>query len=429
MNYLKQIYYEMRHHKMMTWVSISGTALAIFLVMAFIMADRIETVKIAPETNRDRIMTGINMHTEAITNNNVGSTWGLNPELIKKLYGNLDGVEVVSYVEAWADTNDVNVKGGESITCEELKVDENFWKVYDFNFIDGRPFDESERKSEVKMVVIARSLARVLFGEDNVAGREIEIGMQPYTVVGVVDDVSPLLGNTFAKIYRIYNIDTDPGNNNLWFGNSAARLLLKEGKDPEEVKMQVEKLYRQLTPEAEQDGVRVVYHNQPYTVEDYAAGIGASNRTPDTDQHRRIQWIIYAILILVPAINLSSMTRSRLRHRVAEIGVRRAFGAQRMDIILQLFGENLIITLIGGIIGLGLSILFVLYASSFMFSYSALFSSSLDIINATPELGMVFSWATFFIALGICLVLNILSATLPAWKASLVEPATALSSR
>lgn len=429
MNYLKQIYYEMRHHKMMTWVSISGTALAIFLVMSFIMADRIKTVELAPETNRSRIMTGINFHTESVTNNNAGSTWGINADLIKRLYGNLDGVETISYIMAWNNVADVNVKGGESFSLEMLKVDENFWKVYDFRFIDGRPFNEGERKSEVKDIVITRSKARQLFGEENVAGREVEIDMIPYNVVGVVEDVSPLLGNTFAKIYGIYNIDGDEGQDNPWFGNSAARILLKEGKDPQEVKKQVEGRYKQLASEAEKDGVRVIYHDQPYTAEDYASGISGSNRTPETAQGRRLQWIIYAILILVPALNLSSMTRSRLRHRVAEIGVRRAFGAKRVDIIFQLFGENLLITLIGGALGLILSLVFILFASTFLFSYSSIFSSSFDTLTATPSLGMVFSWGTFFIAFGVCFVLNILSATVPAWRASLVEPAVALSSR
>ncbi len=429
MNYLKQIYYEMRHHKMMTWVSISGTALAIFLVMTFIMAERINTVDMAPESNRSRIMTGINMHVESTTNNFLGSTWGINPEIVKRLYGGLDGVETVSYIEAWPNVNDVNLKNEESISCETLAVDENFWKVYDFRFIDGRPFDEAERKAEVKSVVITRSTARKLFGEEKVAGREIEIGMRPYTVIGVVEDVSPLLGNTYAKIYRIYNIDSDTGNDgSQWFGNSSARLLLKEGKNPQEVKHQVEERYRQLSAEAAKNNERLVYHNQPYTAEDNAAGSQGSNNSPQTERHRRIQWVIYAILILVPAINLSSMTRSRLRHRVAEIGVRRAFGAKRVDIIAQLFGENLIITLIGGCIGLALSILFLLYASTFLFSYTSLFDS-LEILDTTPDLKMVFSWGNFFIAFGICLVLNIISATVPAWRASLVDPATALSSR
>lgn len=54
-----------------------------------------------------------------------------------------------------------------------------------------------------------------------------------------------------------------------------------------------------------------------------------ANEQPDMAGYFRQQVIIFLILLLVPAINLSSMTHSRLRQRVAEIGVRRSFGATR----------------------------------------------------------------------------------------------------
>ena len=59
----------------------------------------------------------------------------------------------------------------------------------------------------------------------------------------------------------------------------------------------------------------------------------------------RQQVIIFLILLLVPAINLSSMTHSRLRQRVAEIGVRRSFGATRGGVMGQIVAENLVLTL------------------------------------------------------------------------------------
>lgn len=114
MNYFKQIYYEMKHQRMMTWVSISGTALAIFLVMAFIMADRINTVEVAPESNRARILQATGLH--IIEEKNEGSTWGLNYKLLDRLYGNLDGIEMVCYQYAFDEPSDVNVKNGEILS-------------------------------------------------------------------------------------------------------------------------------------------------------------------------------------------------------------------------------------------------------------------------------------------------------------------------
>lgn len=426
MNYLNQIYYEMRHQRMMTWVSISGTALAIFLVMSFIMADSIGTIAMAPESNRNRIMTGKHIHAKG-NKSNTGSTSGLNPDLAARLYEGLEGVEKISYVYGWPSTVDVNTPGQESVSCERMLVDEDFWDIYDFTFIDGRPFNEDERKSKVKAVVIPRSTARRTFGEDMVAGREVEVDMVPYTVVGVVEDTSPLLTGSYAKIYGIYNPATDDRYSN-WNGNTTVRLLLAKDTDPVNVKRQVEGRYRQLADEFAREDMELIYHQQPYTQADIAAGGFGSNKDPETKSHNIFRWVVYAILILLPAINLSSMTRSRLRHRVAEIGVRRAFGARRVDIVTQLFGENLIITIIGGIIGLVLSLVFIRYGANMIFTYTEGFDVSLETLDTRPALSMIFRWSNFVIALLICLILNILSATVPAWRASLSEPAEALSS-
>ena len=71
--------------------------------------------------------------------------------------------------------------------------------------------------------------------------------------------------------------------------------------------------------------------------------------------------IVIAILLLVPAVNLSGMTLSRMRRRMAEIGVRKAFGATGGELIRQVFFENFVLTLLAGVVGLALS-----YAATFL---------------------------------------------------------------
>lgn len=195
-----------------------------------------------------------------------------------------------------------------------------------------------------------------------------------------------------------------------------------------DLQRQVESRYAIVNSEFSKEGKEVVYHGQPYSTAEVMNGGYGSNNSPDLETSNRINYVIYAILILLPAINLSSMTRSRLRHRVTEIGVRRAFGAKKRSIIMQMFGENLIITLLGGAIGLIFSVLFVWLASSLFFAMTGdLDPSSLDVVNAQPTLAMLFTWKNFFVALGFCFILNIISATVPAWKASRVEPAVAIA--
>ena len=122
------------------------------------------------------------------------------------------------------------------------------------------------------------------------------------------------------------------------------------------------------------------------------------------------------------------MTSSRLKVRESEIGVRRAFGASKGSIIRQLLGENLIITLTGGFIGLVCSILFSFLLSGIFMDLGLEYESVLvDSGNLRPDLLMLFSWEGFLMALLFCFVLNLVSAFMPVWRASRVNPATAIS--
>lgn len=413
----------MRHQKMMTWVSISGTALSIFLVMVFFMTEEIKTVEVSPESNRHNIYAGQYIHIREKKGRSDNSS-SFSYDVGNKLYHGLDGVVKESYIKSWMENKDVSTGDGDAVSALPMEVDNVFWEIFDFRFVDGRAFDKAESDSNSKVVVLTRSLARKLFGEEKVTGREVTVNWMPYRVVGVVDDVNPILGNTFANLYMIYN---KTGDNNGYFGSCKIWLLVKPGVKQEDLQKQVKSRYATIQSELDKEDKEIVYHGQPYTTEEVALGGYGSNTEPELATHKRINMVIYIILILLPAINLSSMTRSRLRHRVSEIGVRRAFGAKKRGILGQMLCENFIITLAGGIIGLVLSVLFVILLSHLFFQFNGSFDPSVEIINARPTFEMLFTWKNFLMALALCLVLNILSATVPAWQASRVQPAVAIA--
>jgi putative ABC transport system permease protein len=135
--------------------------------------------------------------------------------------------------------------------------------------------------------------------------------------------------------------------------------------------------------------------------------------------------VIFVILLIVPAINLSSMTQSRLRQRVAEIGVRRAFGSTRTELMGQILAENLVVTLLAGALGLLLSVAFAYLGNSLFFAQE--FSRTLNppMVDAAILLhASTFGWALLF-----CFVLNLLSSGFPAWKASRIGIVNALGGR
>ena len=148
----------------------------------------------------------------------------------------------------------------------------------------------------------------------------------------------------------------------------------------------------------------------------------AANIEPDVDQARRQRLIIFIILLIVPAINLSSMTQSRLRQRVAEIGVRRAFGSTRLELMGQIIAENLVVTLLAGVMGLLLSVAFAYLGNTLLFAQE--FSQTLSPPASILLHGSTFGWALLF-----CFVLNLLSSGIPAWRASRIGIVNALGGR
>ena len=119
------------------------------------------------------------------------------------------------------------------------------------------------------------------------------------------------------------------------------------------------------------------------------------------------------VLLFVPALNLCGIVAGRMERRTAEMGIRKTFGARRSTLLWQVVTENLVLTSIGGIIGLIISWLAIY---GFRLELLSLFFDSYMMSTAPIVTGeMLFSPLLFvgcFIAI---LVLNLLAAVVPAW--------------
>jgi ABC-type transport system, involved in lipoprotein release, permease component len=173
-----------------------------------------------------------------------------------------------------------------------------------------------------------------------------------------------------------------------------------------------------------ENGYELIYRNRPYDQEKNAIAFGA-NFEPNIKKDRINRLVIFVILLLVPAINLSSMTQSRLRQRVSEIGVRRAFGSTRMEMVGQIIMENFIITLLAGILGLIFSIIFAYVGNEILFAQPYSNSYNVPAIDAS----ILLHASTFIYALLFCFILNLLSSGIPAWRASRTSIVNALGGK
>ena len=110
------------------------------------------------------------------------------------------------------------------------------------------------------------------------------------------------------------------------------------------------------------------------------------------------------------------MTASRMKKRMEELGIRKAFGAQNRTLLLQILYENLLLTLLGGLIGLLISYGLIFMLKGWLLGNYDWDGSSLTAsIDLSP--GMLINPAIFGYTLIFCLILNLMSALVPAWRA------------
>ena len=134
-----------------------------------------------------------------------------------------------------------------------------------------------------------------------------------------------------------------------------------------------------------------------------------SNIFPDEKGYHRRLVLIVIILLMVPAVNLSGFSLSGMKKRNEEIGIRKAFGAKKYTILTQVLYENMITSIIGGIIGLVLSYFTISWLKQWLLGVDS---------DATIPLTTLASVPVFFSAFMACILLNLLSSGLPAYRAS-----------
>lgn len=421
--YFKQAWGSLKKQPLLSTISVAGTALAIFLIMIIVMIDEVKVVPFAPENNRDRWLV---QTSASIGNKNWGSTpdnnssnGGMSYNTIRRTFYEMKLPEAVGCF-SWSNTEShLSVPGKTAMGARRKDTDHGFFKVMDFSFISGHPFTEADVESGLQVAVITESLARKLFDTTDCEGREFSIDHVPYRVSGVVRDVSNL--TTFADADLWVPLTSNGTDKFIWcdhMGALGAIIVAPSKADFPAIRKEYQQVWKRFEDEIKEAGWEFYYRQRPYD-QFTTINTRGSNMEPDMDGVRKHNLIVYAILLLIPAINLSSMTQSRLRHRREDIGVRRAFGATKSAIMSEIFIESLVITIIAGIIGLLLSIAFIFLGGKTVLAGGA---------NVTGlTLGMVLNVKVFFTALFFCFLMNLVSATIPSWQAAQTNIVNALS--
>jgi len=424
--YFKQAWNLIKQEKLFSSIYIIGTALSIMIVMVLAISLFLKMGNIYPETNRDRMLVMSRAMEKSKDNTRIA---GLSHSFTETVLLSLKNqVIVTATTDSWGEHYAETTKDKGRIEVKVKSIDTNFWKVFQFRFIYGKPFTEADYQSEVKTAVIAESLARKLFGTTQVAGKYVKLDLKPYLISGVVKDASFLTPETFAHLWIPHSktLITSPNGETGGLGSFTAYLLVpsaeKLNNTKKEINQNIQKFNSMLK------GWEFSTGGQPDKYWQYV--LRGYDMEPNFTKIIIRYILIILILLLIPSVSLAGMIESRMERRLAEIGVRRAFGSPIHTIINQIITENFLFTVIGGIVGLILSFVIFIVGKDWVMRIGQSFADTPPQGTETiiyPE--MLFNIHVFAVALIISFLLNLLCSLIPAWRASHKEITYSLNAK
>jgi putative ABC transport system permease protein len=306
----------------------------------------------------------------------------------------------------------------------------DFFAMFDVPFVAGRGWGAESDEGNGRVVVLARPLAEKLFGSTEVVGKTVRVAGVEMRITGVIDNWRPtphfydLFSQQYGKPEQLFvpfstsrELKLDRGGSmNCW----------DEHSDPEAVGAPCEwiQFWVQLDSSARVAAYRDFLVN--YSLEQKRAGVYELDpnvrlhSVPDWLAHMKVvpkdvqlqTWIALGFLV-VCLINTVGLLLTKFIRRSPEIGVRRALGASKGSIFVQLLVESGMIGLVGGAAGLGLAWLGLWAVRQQPTDYAEL--ARLDL----PMLALTF---------GLAIVSSVLAGLLPAWRGCQVTPAIQLKS-
>jgi len=262
----------------------------------------------------------------------------------------------------------------------------------------GRFFNPIETRNGTNVIVIGFDVADALFPNEDPDGKTVRIGTQTYTVVGVAARQGSFLGLFSWDSMVIMPLNAF--RHNFWVGDNV------------DIRVQVDKT-RMADARDELTGLmRRIRRLSPERNDNFEINETNIIREPLAQMESRIAFaglFITGLALFVGAIGIMNITFVSVRERTREIGTRKAIGARRRTILLQFLIEAASISVMGGLIGLGL-----------MLGIRALLT------HAVPAFPLPVSVWVIFWALVISFAVGVLSGFLPALRASKLDPVEAL---
>jgi putative ABC transport system permease protein len=294
--------------------------------------------------------------------------------------------------------------GKEEITPLIFGAYEEFSYNYGLNIDRGRPIGADDEKGASSVVVIGSQAAEDLFGNTEPLGKRLTIGEATFTVIGVLEKKGSLILQDFDKMILM----PFSAARALTGQRTLSYMTMSAVGDPELAKQDITDLLRQRhrikNPFNDPDKDDFIVQSAEQTTETIGAvTLGLTVFLA----------LVAGISLLVGGIGIMNIMLVSVTERTKEIGLRKAVGAKKQDILLQFLFEAVSLTMSGGFIGLILGI----FSGWFLTQVAAKFLGSIHFILS--------GWS---VILALCMAVGtgLIFGIYPAKKAANLSPMEAL---
>lgn len=429
--YLKQAWNIIRQNRLFSSIYVIGTALAIAITMTLFVIYYVKVAPVYPEYNRWRTMKSDEISLKIMTKGDDGAEKkiaefngsGMNRNFIGDVLADIENVDACTAINQGMATYIMADNGKPHYGKVVIKyTDQGFWKVFAFDFLYGRPFLEGDMVENTQSAIITSKLAKTLFASEDVTGRKIEVNNKNFNVIGVVKSPSAFISDSYADIYIPFSVMEYQEKPFSIANASGPFKIIFTAKGKKDVKKILEDIKGTLDRLQAEDldsfnsgkGGEYRYELAEYNIKQFwqLQMENDSSKGSVMETMSRLMLLVFSLLI-VPAINLSSMISSRMAERKAEIGIRFAFGATKASILKQILWENMLLTSIGGVVGLVLTWLLVSFGAEWVLTIFDL-GEGLPAAAKSLNADMLINPYIFMTTFIVCLAINIISALMPA---------------